>query len=331
MNRNVVVIGFILLWGMVLGTSLAQAASPVIHPNGAQKLSTDEVVIPPTVVSIVPITASPTNLEDVEFRATFSEPVLGVDITDFVLDSHNLVGEYITGVSGSLNVYTITVHSGNGEGVMDVDLVDDDTIVDLDSNPLGGPGLGNGDYYNDNMLVIDRRGPVITLSVSSPLSIECGSGPFSPPSATATDGYDGDVSANILVTGSVDPDTAGSYLLTYSVDDSVGNHSEEILEVIVGPCSDFHSADQNGDNQIGLSELLRVIQFFNSEGYHCDAAGEDGYNPGPGDTSCAPHHSDYASQDWHINLSELLRIIQFFNSGGYHACTGSEDGFCPGL
>ncbi len=92
------------------------------------------------------------------------------------------------------------------------------------------------------------------------------------------------------------------------------------------------SADQNGDHQISLSELLRVIQFFNSGGYHCDAAGEDGYAPGAGDRACAPHDSDYNPQDWNISLSELLRVIQFFNSGGYHACPGenTEDGFCPG-
>lgn len=95
----------------------------------------------------------------------------------------------------------------------------------------------------------------------------------------------------------------------------------------------LHTADQNGDNQIGLSELLRVIQFYNSGGYHCDAAGEDGYAPGPGDQTCAPHDSDYQPRDWRIGLSELLRIIQFYNSGGYHYCPeeGSEDGFCPGV
>ncbi|HPO17008.1 MAG TPA: hypothetical protein PLI09_26460, partial [Candidatus Hydrogenedentes bacterium] len=97
-----------------------------------------------------------------------------------------------------------------------------------------------------------------------------------------------------------------------------------------GGFEEFHTADQNGDNMINLSELLRVIQFFNSGGLHCQAGTEDGYAPGPGDQSCAPHASDYNAQDWLINLSELLRVIQFFNSGGYHACEGSEDGFCPG-
>lgn len=103
-------------------------------------------------------------------------------------------------------------------------------------------------------------------------------------------------------------------------------------EVCITP-SDVHTADQDANHQINLSELLRVIQFFNSDGYHCDAAGEDGYAPGPGDESCAPHASDYNPADWDIGLSELLRAIQFFNLGGYHACPGegTEDGFCPGV
>ncbi|HPO13160.1 MAG TPA: PASTA domain-containing protein [Candidatus Hydrogenedentes bacterium] len=95
---------------------------------------------------------------------------------------------------------------------------------------------------------------------------------------------------------------------------------------VTGP----HTADQDNNFLISLSELLRIIQFFNSNGLHCEAGTEDGYAPGPGDTSCASHDSDYNPQDWLINLSELLRVIQFFNSGGYHPCEGSEDSFCPG-
>jgi len=87
---------------------------------------------------------------------------------------------------------------------------------------------------------------------------------------------------------------------------------------------------------VNLTELLRVIQFFNIRGYQCvtpPETSEDGYRAGSGSNhSCAPHSSDYGPQDWQISLTELLRIIQFFNIGGYHACPdeGTEDGFCPG-
>lgn len=94
----------------------------------------------------------------------------------------------------------------------------------------------------------------------------------------------------------------------------------------------IHTADQNGDYQIGLSELLRVIQLYNSGGYHCAAGSEDGYAPGTDDQMCPPHNSDYSDQDWVISLSELLRLVQFYNCRecGYHACPGenTEDGFC---
>jgi hypothetical protein len=95
----------------------------------------------------------------------------------------------------------------------------------------------------------------------------------------------------------------------------------------------YHSADYNTANwKINLSELLRVVQFFNLGGYHCDPQGEDGYAPGlTGDQTCAPHNSDYYTQNWKISLTELLRLVQFFNLGGYHADPAGEDGYAPGL
>jgi len=91
-----------------------------------------------------------------------------------------------------------------------------------------------------------------------------------------------------------------------------------------------HTADQSGSYSINLSELLRVIQFFNSGGYHCSPTGEDGFDPGDGVRDCTPHDSDYNPQNWIIGLSELLRLIQLFNVGAYSPCPdlGTEDGFC---
>jgi hypothetical protein len=83
---------------------------------------------------------------------------------------------------------------------------------------------------------------------------------------------------------------------------------------------------------VSLTELLRVIQFFNSGGLHCAAdlgATEDGYTPGAGASTCAVHSSDYNPQDWKVGLSELLRLIQFFNSSAYAPCDDGEDGYCP--
>ncbi len=91
-----------------------------------------------------------------------------------------------------------------------------------------------------------------------------------------------------------------------------------------------HNADQNEDGFISLSELLRVVQFFNSNGVHCDASTEDGFAVGPGAQDCRPHDSDYVPQDWRVNLSELLRLVQFYNSGAYHRDLLGEDLYAVG-
>lgn len=102
-----------------------------------------------------------------------------------------------------------------------------------------------------------------------------------------------------------------------------------LCALCASPAMAYHSGDTNGDYRISLSELLRLIQFFNSPGFSCLSGTEDGYNPGPGDQSCDSHDTDYAPQDWSISLSELLRFIQFYNSQGYGFSAQSEDGFLP--
>ena len=92
-----------------------------------------------------------------------------------------------------------------------------------------------------------------------------------------------------------------------------------------------HSADTNGDFEINLSELLRVVQLFNSGEFHCQPGTEDGYAPGPGDRTCDFHDSDFRDHNWRIDLSELLRLIQLYNAD-YYEVDGSgesEDGFIP--
>lgn len=93
-----------------------------------------------------------------------------------------------------------------------------------------------------------------------------------------------------------------------------------------------HSVDIDGDGKVRLSELLRVVQFFNATGYGCEAGTEDNYAPNDPDQACLPHNADYSPQDWVVRLSELLRIVQFYNLGAYYYCPdnapATEDFFC---
>ncbi len=137
-------------------------------------------------------------------------------------------------------------------------------------------------------------------------------------------------SSMVHVLGPLAEADAGVYSCTVSDDVILIDSSEVALSVYPAALTGQHAVDQNGNWAISLSELLRVVQLFNSGGFHCNAGTEDGYAPGAGDQTCASYDADYAPQDWSISLSELLRIIQFFNSGCYHAEAGTEDGYAPG-
>lgn len=95
------------------------------------------------------------------------------------------------------------------------------------------------------------------------------------------------------------------------------------------PLFETHRADIREFGRFDLSELLRVIQIFNTGSYGCAENTEDGFELNGADNECQPHSSDYQNEDWSISLSELLRGVQLYNAGGYLPCEQGEDGFCP--
>lgn len=109
---------------------------------------------------------------------------------------------------------------------------------------------------------------------------------------------------------------------------TAGGRTSEFSEPLPAPAG-VHSSDTNLNGKVSLSELVRLVQFYNFGGYGCALSGEDGYSPGPGSTACPRHATDYAPADWRIGRSELLRAIQFYNLAGYTPFDEGEDGFCP--
>src|SRR5215208_1706822 len=78
----------------------------------------------------------PANTATVTFEATFSEDVMGVGINDFVLTVTGVQNPSITAVSGSGNIYTITVNTGSGDGTIRLDMPETASVQDLSGNPL---------------------------------------------------------------------------------------------------------------------------------------------------------------------------------------------------
>ncbi len=103
--------------------------------------------ISPVVLSITRLDPNPTTGTSMNFAVTFSEPVTGVDLADFLpLPAGTLSGVTVSGLSGSDASYTVTVNIVTGSGTLTLALSDNDSISDAAGNLLGGSGAGNGDF-----------------------------------------------------------------------------------------------------------------------------------------------------------------------------------------
>ena len=78
----------------------------------------------------------------------------------------------------------------------------------------------------------DTTPPVITLIGSANVSVTQGDN-YTDEGATATDNVEGDLTSSISVSGNVDTDIIGNYILTYSVSDSSGNSTSATRNVEV--------------------------------------------------------------------------------------------------
>ncbi len=90
------------------------------------------------------------------YEVVFSEPVLNVDTADFSAKdslSNLLPITTVELISGQLYRVTVNVSTAVGEVILGV--VDNDSITDTTSKPLGGPGTGNsegnGDFWYNGM------------------------------------------------------------------------------------------------------------------------------------------------------------------------------------
>ncbi len=119
---------------------------------------------PPTVVSSTRLNADPTALGSVSFIVTFSEAVNGVDELDFNLNP-TVIGASVASVTGTGAARTVTVDTGTGNGTLRLDVTDDDSILDLGGNPLGGINVGNGNFTSGESYTIDKDAPSVVSSV----------------------------------------------------------------------------------------------------------------------------------------------------------------------
>jgi len=83
----------------------------------------------------------------------------------------------------------------------------------------------------DDVTIIDTVVPVLTLVGPESLDVVLGE-EFTDEGATALDDVDGDLSSSVVVTGFVDTQVLGTYIITYNVADAAGNEAQPITRTV---------------------------------------------------------------------------------------------------
>ena len=91
---------------------------------------------------------------------------------------------------------------------------------------------GNPAYAERKIPVVDRTPPVITLEGGSPCTVQLGTR-FTDPGYQAEDNLDGDVTEAVQVSGEVDWLTPGTYPVTYTVSDAMGNETTVVRDFVI--------------------------------------------------------------------------------------------------
>nr|WP_321229456.1 immunoglobulin-like domain-containing protein [uncultured Psychroserpens sp.] len=85
--------------------------------------------------------------------------------------------------------------------------------------------------------VADTEKPVISLTGSATINLTVGD-TYNELGATATDNIDGNLTSSIVISGTVNSNTAGTYTRNYNVSDTAGNAADQVSRsIVVSPAS----------------------------------------------------------------------------------------------
>src|SRR5437667_11830155 len=129
------------------------------------------------------------------------------------------------------------------------------------------------------VVVTDTTPPVLTLVGANPLNLDVGT-PFTDPGATAFDACEGDLTASIVRTGTVNTAAPGSYTLNYTVTDSNGNTATTNRTVLVKgwPSVLGFTSFLSGTNAITGSPVVQFLADVNPNGLATAAFAQYGLN-----------------------------------------------------
>ena len=161
-----------------------------------------------------------------------------VNVTDTTAPVITLVGDaQITVEVGTTYTDLGATASDNYDGNITTDIV---TVNNVDTSVIGTytvtynvtDSSGNDATEVTRVVnVTDTTAPVITLVGDTQITVEVGT-TYTDLGATASDNYDGDITADIVTVNNVDTSVIGTYTVTYNVTDSSGNAASEVTRTV---------------------------------------------------------------------------------------------------
>src|SRR4029079_12545732 len=117
--------------------------------------------------------------------------------------------------------------TGTATGSVDVNTPGTYTITYNATDASGN----HADAVTRTVIVSDTTKPVITLTGSTPVTVECHTS-YTDAGATASDSCDTSLTT-ATATGSVDVNTPGTYTITYNATDASGNHADAVTRTVI--------------------------------------------------------------------------------------------------
>lgn len=186
-----------------------------------------------------------------------AESILQVTIVDTMPPSILLVdsGEHFTSPKDSYEEEGFSAFDNyDGDITENVQTVEENGVVTYTVSDSSG----NSCSVQRTIIYKDAEEPVITLLGELTVSVDYGA-EYVEPGYEAVDDCDGDLTQKVVVTGTVDTKSVGSYVLTYSVKDSYGNEAVATRAVTVRDVS-RPQVSLKGDSTIYLKAGTEYVE-----------------------------------------------------------------------